>query len=199
MDNAGSVTQWLIEMQAGEPDAVTALWNRYFQRLGTVVRGQMATTRRAVADESDVALSAFHSFFEGVQAGKFDELGDRDQLWRLLVVIAKRKAIDLLRRENAQRRGGGKIRREVLLEQVAGSEPTPEMASLLVDELRHMLALLREEDAALALIATRKCEGFSNREIASEVSLSVRSIERKLHRIEILWNEDVQRRDAQQP
>ena len=196
MDSAGSVTQWLIDMQAGDAEAINAVWDRYFHRLAVVVRGQMTTNRRAAADESDVALSAFHSFINAIRNGKFGGLSDRDQLWRLLVVIAKRKTIDLIRREHAKRRGGGKVQGDLLLGEVAGSEPTPEMASQLVDELRHLLEILRAQDAMLELIATRKCEGFSNLEIAKEVSVSVRTIERKLNRIEILWNEDVQSRDA---
>jgi DNA-directed RNA polymerase specialized sigma24 family protein len=190
----GSVTRWLIQMQQGTPEAVNALWDRYFQRLAGVVRGQLGTARRAAADESDVALSAFHSFFRGVQEGRFADLRGRDQLWRVLVVIAKRKAISWLRHEYAQRRGGGRIREDALLNEVAGSEPTPELAATVLDELHQLLDLLRAEDAALALIAVRKCEGFSNHEIAVELSVSVRTIQRKLLRIDIVWAEDLERR-----
>jgi RNA polymerase sigma factor (sigma-70 family) len=185
-------------MQERDSVAINAIWDRYFDRLAATVRGQMTSNRRSAVDQADVAQSAFYSFFQGVHEGKFPNLDGRDQLWRLLVVIAKRKAIDSLRREHAKRRGGGKVQGGLILEEFAGSEPTPETAATLVDELRHMLDILRAEDAVLTLIATRKCEGSSNREIAAEVSVSVRTIERKLRRIEILWNEDVQRRDAEQ-
>ena len=41
-----------------------------------------------------VVQNAFHSFFRGVAAGRFPQLDDRDNLWRLLVVITARKALD---------------------------------------------------------------------------------------------------------
>lgn len=194
MENAGSVTQWLQQLQEGNADAASALWERYFRQLAAVVRGQLVAKARTAGDESDVALSAFHSFFANVQEGRFADLQGRDQLWRVLVVIARRKAISWLRHEYAQRRGGGKVRSDDLLHEIAGSEPTPEFAATLLDELHHLLDLLRAEDATLALIAARKCEGFSNQEIAAELSVSVRTIERKLLRIDILLSQDIERR-----
>jgi hypothetical protein len=47
----------------------------------------MAVARRRAADEEDVVQDAFHSFFRGVSAGRFPQLNDRDNLWRLLVAI----------------------------------------------------------------------------------------------------------------
>jgi len=194
VENAGSVTEWLVQMQEGDPEAARVLWERYFQQLAAVVRGQLSAKARVAGDESDVALSAFHSFFRDVQDGRFPNLQGRDQLWRVLVVIARRKAISWLRHEYAQRRGGGKVEGNLLLNEIAGSEPTPELAATLLDEVQHLLDLLRSEDPTLALIATRKCEGFSNQEIAEELSVSVRTIERKLLRIDILMSEDIERR-----
>ena len=189
----------MLQVQDGAPEAAAALWDRYFRQLAAVVRGQMANARRGMVDESDVALSAFHSFFRGVQEGRFADLRGRDQVWRVLVVIAKRKAIDWLRHEYTQRRGGGQVQGDALLQEIAGTEPTPELAATMLDEMHHLLKLLRAEDATLALVAARKCEGFSNPEIAAELSVSVRTIERKLVRIDILWEEDLQRRDGEGP
>ena len=190
----GSVTQWLLQLQEGNGDAASALWERYFRQLAAVARTHLAAKARQAGDESDVALSAFQSFFRDVQDGRFPELSGRDELWRVLVVIARRKAISWLRHEYAQRRGGGKVQAAGLLEEIAGSEPTPEFAATLLDELQHLLDLLRAEDATLALIAARKCEGFNNQEIAADLSVSVRTIERKLVRIDILLSQDIERR-----
>jgi hypothetical protein len=51
-----------------------------------------APTPRGVADEEDVALSAFNSFCLGAEQGHFAQLFDRDNLWRGLVTITARKA-----------------------------------------------------------------------------------------------------------
>jgi hypothetical protein len=64
--------------------------------------------RTSVEDEEDAALSAFNSFCQGVADGRFPLLADRDDRWRLLVVLTVRKAIDQAKRHGAQKRGGGK-------------------------------------------------------------------------------------------
>ena len=51
------------------------------------------------ADEEDVALSAFDSFCRGDGAGRFPRLDDRDDLWRLLLLLTARKAAHLIRDE----------------------------------------------------------------------------------------------------
>lgn len=198
VDEAGSVTRWLVEMQHGAPDAASALWDRYFQRLAAVVRNRLAVAPQGAADESDVALSAFQSFFRGVQEGRFPDLRGRDQLWRVLVVIAKRKAVNLLRHEYAQRRGGGATIGD-LVDEITAGEPTPETVAELLDELRQALGVLRSEDPVLAQIAVLKGEGHHNDEIAARLSVTRRTIERKLKRIAILLEDDLRRRDPPTP
>jgi hypothetical protein len=61
-----------------------------------------------MADEEDVALSAMNRFYQASQEGRYPELADRDGLWRLLLQITTHCAIDLRRRENRQRRSGGR-------------------------------------------------------------------------------------------
>ena len=46
---------------------------------------------RRASDEEDVALSAFQSFYQGIARGRFPQLEDRDNLWRLLITITARK------------------------------------------------------------------------------------------------------------
>src|SRR5262249_9759250 len=89
----GSITARVGGPKAGDPDAAEALWRRYFARLVGLARARLAATRRlgADADEEDAALSAFNSFCDGAARGRFPILGDRDDLWRLLVVLTSRK------------------------------------------------------------------------------------------------------------
>ena len=44
-----------------------------------------------------------------------ERLDDRGDLWQVLVMLTKRKAIGLLRREQAAKRGGGQVRGESAL------------------------------------------------------------------------------------
>src|SRR5256885_9031522 len=106
MPSEGSVTRWLTALKGGDAAAAQPLWERYHRRLVALAREKLRAARRRAADEEDVVQSAFHSFFCGVARGRFPQLNDRDNLWRLLVVITARKALDQLAHEHAKRRGG---------------------------------------------------------------------------------------------
>lgn len=193
MGSDGSVTHWIRALRQGDQAAAARLWSRYFHRLQNVARPVLGSIRQA-GDASDVALGAFHSFCSGLKEGRFADLQGRDELWRVLVVITRRRAVSWVRHELAAMRGGGKVRGDALLAEVANQEPTPEFTAELLDEFRRLLDILRQEDVTLCLIAKRKSEGFSNREIAGELSVSTRTVERKFERICLVWAADVDKR-----
>src|SRR4051812_38496320 len=103
MDDHGSVTLWLGALRAGDLDAAQPLWERYFARLVRLARARLHATPRADADEEDAALSAFDSFCDGAARGRLPRLADRDELWRLLVVLTARKAAAQARRRRRLR------------------------------------------------------------------------------------------------
>jgi DNA-directed RNA polymerase specialized sigma24 family protein len=146
----GSVTNWLQQLKAGDPRAAQALFERYFGLLIHKARKKLAALPRRAADEEDVALTAFDAFFKGFQKGSFPQLDDREDLRKLLVTLAERKAVDLIERENAQKRGGGKATVEPDWEQLAAREPSPEEAALFAEEVKRLLDQL---DASLRAIA----------------------------------------------
>src|SRR5262245_21714038 len=106
MSSEGSITGWLTALKSGDVAAAQPLWERYHRQLIALARQKLQSARRRVADEEDVVQNAFHSFFKGVLRGRFPQLRDRDNLWRLLVVITARKALDLLAHERSKRQGG---------------------------------------------------------------------------------------------
>ena len=193
----GSVTRWIHQLQAGDRAAAQELWNRYFQRLVGLARCKLQGAQRRAADEEDVVLSAFESFFRGAEQGRFPRLDDRDNLWRLLVVITERKAWNLVQHERRQKRGGGEVHREsgladgedslaeAGLNEFASREPTPEMAAQVADECRRLLQLLG--DATLRSVAVWKMEGYTNAEIAGKLGCVPVTVERKLQLIRRVW------------
>src|SRR5207302_11435918 len=82
---------------------------RCFDSLVRLARDRLRGAPKAVADEEDAALAAFDSFIRGAARGRYPRLDDSDDLWRLLVVITERKALDQARHERRQKRGGGKV------------------------------------------------------------------------------------------
>src|SRR5262249_38481019 len=109
MSSDGSVTHWIGQLQAGNPATAQPLWERYFQQLVRLARKKLQGSPRRAADEEDVALSAFDSFCRAAEAHRFPNLADRDDLWRLLVVLTARKALHQSRDECRLKRGGGHV------------------------------------------------------------------------------------------
>src|SRR5215472_10751548 len=105
---ASSDTSNLRRLRQGEDVAAAALWQRYFHRLAGLARQILRDVPRRVTDEEDIALSAFDSFCRGVEHGRYPDLTDHDSLWRLLVVITRRKAFDLINAQNRLKNGAGK-------------------------------------------------------------------------------------------
>jgi DNA-directed RNA polymerase specialized sigma24 family protein len=196
---SGSVTHWLRQLREDEASrAEQALLERYFERLAGVARKHLRSAKRRAADEEDVALSVLDSFFQAARQGRYPELGDRTRLWPLLAKIAACKAIKQSERETAQKRGGGKTRGDSALGTVSDEiaplrgdylgriPPGPETIVELKELVDHLLGTL--DDATLRLVAQRKLEGYRNPEIAQELDVSPRTIERKLLRIRTLWS-----------
>lgn len=174
------ITSWLAQLKAGNVDAVQPLWERYYSVLVSVARQRLP--RAGDLDSHLVAASAFDSFFYGAMAGKFPRLGDRHDLWRLLITITIRKAYDAIEKHKALKNGGG---RKKLgpdeLSAIAGSEPTPEFVLMMVDELQALLNKLDNDQ--LRQIAVWKMEGQTNREIAQRLECALRTVSNKLELI----------------
>jgi DNA-directed RNA polymerase specialized sigma24 family protein len=201
MSSGQSVTYWLHQAQAGDAAAAQELWERYFQRLVALARKKLQGAARRAADEEDVALSAFDSFFRGAEQGRFPRLKDRHDLWRLLIVLTCRKAAHLVRHERRQRRGGGAIQGEsaflraaaagegeASLEQTVGWEPSPAFAAQVAEEFQRLLDRLG--DAELQQVALWKMEGYTTEEIAAKLSCVPRTVERKLRAIRTIWEHE---------
>jgi DNA-directed RNA polymerase specialized sigma24 family protein len=188
MSSEGSITRWIGQLQAGDPAAAQPLWDRYFRLLVELARRKLGAKPR-VADEEDVALSAFDSFCRGLKRGRFPDLQDRDNLWKLLVVLTARKASHLIRDDHRLKRGGGQTAGTAQeLEQVVSQDPSPEFAAELAENCQRLLGTLG--DADLRTIALGKMEGYTIEEIASRLSCAPRTVERKLRLIRNLWEKE---------
>jgi DNA-directed RNA polymerase specialized sigma24 family protein len=193
----GSVSHWLGPLQEGNPEAAQKLWERYFERLIDQARKKLRALPHREAAE-DVALSAFDSFCRGAARGRFPELADRENLWRLLLVITARKAAHFKRDANRQKRGGRAraattahpdAGMETYLAQIVDREPTPEFAAQAADECRHLMKLLG--DPELESIALLRMEGCTVEEIGERLDFVPRTIKRKLRLIRNLWEQEL--------
>jgi DNA-directed RNA polymerase specialized sigma24 family protein len=197
----GSVTLWIGDLKAGDNGAAQPLWERYFGRLVRLARKRLMASKRVGADEDeeDAALSAFDSFCAGVARGRFPLLGDREDLWKLLVVITARKASAQAQRRRAVKRGGDMFRVDgpagselgegaAFVEEIVGAEPSPEFAAMVAEEYR--LLLDRLGDDALRQVALWRMEGYTADEIAERLGCARRTVARRLELIRMIWSED---------
>lgn len=201
------VTVWIDQLKAGDAAAAQHLWEVYFQRMVGLARRKLEGSARAMADEEDVALSAFKSFCMGAQEGRFTQLLDRDNLWSLLMAITANKSVDLIRGQNRQKRGGTGRAAEatelpgsgglptvtiVPLSEIISREPSPEFSAELSDQLTELLTRLDETgDAELRRIALLKLDGYSTTEIAERLGCAKRTVERKSVLISRIWEKAV--------
>lgn len=193
----GSPTQWVEQLRCGHDVAAQKLWQEYFQQLVRLARMRMQATPRRVADEEDVALSAFHSFCRGIENGRFPQIANRDDLWRLLVTITLNKVCHAARDAGRKKRGGGwKLmdladKDGVPLEQLVGREPTPEFAAQIAEQIEHLLGRLN--DPTLVRVAVWKMEGYTQGEIAGLLNVAERTIERKVRLIRAVWEAEAEK------
>jgi DNA-directed RNA polymerase specialized sigma24 family protein len=188
-------------LRRGEPGAIYGLWDRYFPKILKQARTQLASYPRRSFDEEDVALSVFDTLQRGARAGRFENLKSRSNLWALLVALTRQKVIDRMRREGRMKRGGGRVRGDSVfaaraaeacgLDQFADDEPAPEFFVCLDEEYRRLTGLLRDE--VIRRVATLRLEGLSNEEIAEQIGISLRAVQRKVRLIEDRWTQELQR------
>ena len=195
------VTLWLRQLEAGDQDAARLLWQRYYRELVELARARLGQTPRRIADEEDIALSVLRSLCEGAAQGQFAAVVNRRELWQLLATITVRKVINQQRLLKKQKRGGGRVRGDSVLEakggdswgagfdEILGDAATPEVLAIAVEEYQRLMRAL--DDDRLRTIAERKLEGHQNEEIADRLGLACRSIERKLQRIRQIWEAEL--------
>jgi RNA polymerase sigma factor (sigma-70 family) len=200
-DSSDSISEWLGRLKAGEVEAAQKLWNRYSAELLRVAKSRLGQSPRGVADEEDVALSVFGSVFRGVAEGRFEHISTRDELWWMLLTIAKRKTVDHIRREMAQKRhpqsdqpssgrgAGQPPSARMSLDELVSSAPTPDFLVALEEQYLRLLDMLRNDQ--LREIAVLRIEGYDVAEIAQKLAVGQRAVERKLQLIRARWRREL--------
>jgi DNA-directed RNA polymerase specialized sigma24 family protein len=203
MSPDGSITRWIAELEFGQADeAQEELWRRYFARLVALARIKLGETPRGAADEEDVAAAALNSFFKGVAGGQFPQLHDRNDLWPLLAKITSHKALDQQRYLLAEKRGGGRVRGDSVFAGESDAIPdwpatlleaelSPDYLAAMSEECERLMAILTDDQ--MRLIARRRLEGYKNAEIAKELGIIERTVERRLRLIRGLWQEEMRK------
>ena len=173
----------LARWQAGDQTAAAVLFRRYFTRLHALVSSWLPQRMAARLDADDVVQSVFHIFFDAARDGRYvlEHAGD---LWRLLAAIALAQVKHTLKRHSADRRSLTREELPLPLRDAVdendlwlASEPTPEEAAILADEVQ---LLLRPLNPAQRRSVELRLQGFTLEEIAVHVGRNERTVRRTL-------------------
>lgn len=190
-DSPETITVWFEQLRRGDPDAAAKLWDRFFDRLVIASRAQMRNANRRVADEEDIAAGVMAALCVCADRGKLPMIDDRESLWRMLLAWTRHDIADQIRDDRRIKRGGGHVRGESVFESgegiggVADQVVEPELLVQIQEQYQKLLDTL--PDDLLRTIAIRKLEGYRTPEIAAELGVTPRTIQRKLDLIRAHW------------
>ncbi len=192
---SNSITSWLNALRRGDSDAARKLWGHYFKQVLRLARRNLAGRNRATAvDEEDVAAGVLGGLLVKLREGGYRDLGSRNELWQLLVVFTIRQAALVARRENAQKRGRGRVTLEseltasgrFRLDDLIGHDLSDTLPELMSERCRVLIDAL--QDPELEQIALWKPAGHTNDEIADKLDCTRATIQRKLRLIRKIWD-----------
>jgi DNA-directed RNA polymerase specialized sigma24 family protein len=193
MSQVGSVTHLLQQFKAGDEAALGVLMRRYWPFLLARAGERLPPAYRRAADEEDVAQQVVWAVYQGLEGGHWQQLANRQDLVALLNRITECKAINQLKSELRDKRGGGKVPEPLY---GAGSSSTgsgpvapapglsPQEEVLQDDWCRHCLNRLGRE---LRPVAELLLAGCSQKEIAAVLRCSERTVARKVPLIRMKW------------
>jgi RNA polymerase sigma-70 factor (ECF subfamily) len=171
----------LARVRAGDQAAAADLIRQLEPELLRAVRVRLGDPRlRRVVDSVDICQSVLANFFVRVRLGEFD-LGRPDQLLHLLLVMARNKLQDRVRRQQAQRRDQRRVEAgaEANLDAIAAREREPGSIVAWRDLLEVVRGLLTDEERQLA---DHRALGLEWPEIAARLGGQPGTLRKKLNR-----------------
>ena len=195
------VTIWLRKLEAGDPNSAGDLYQHFCCRLKNLIRGQIPPGVRATYDADDVAVSAFHSLFLGVREQRY-QLGNRTDIWRLLLTIAERKIAKRIRFETQEKRDIRRLLQNSVfvslspgqqqdasggVSSLPSYEPTPAFAAEVAETCANLLGAL--PDDCCRTIALLMMENYTADQVAKKLGCTRRTVQRKLLVIRRTWQD----------
>lgn len=163
----------LVGFRSGDPDAVRAVYRRYAGPVHTVARAIVGDDRELCADVVQ------QTFLKAWRAA--DRLDVDRPIAPWLYAIARRTAIDALRRERHPTRGGAVAAVDVPVGVMEVPVDPPSMErTWALHELRRALDGLPEEERQVVRLS--HLEGLTHHEIAARLGVPVGTVKSRSHR-----------------
>lgn len=186
MNENGSFDDFMARLDAGSYTAAFRLFQLYGQRLIALARSRLDERIRQKLDPDDLVLSVLNSFLIRNASGDYD-LTDWGGLWTLLVRITINKCMNGNQHFRTLKRNVGI---EVAAQAGDGMsaagwdfidrQPQPHEAAVLTETMQ--LAMRGLDDTECKIIEMW-LQGYSHREIASELKQPQASVQRTIARV----------------
>jgi len=188
----GSISQWLHRLKAGDRSATEAIWSRFYPKLVRLANTKLSKNPDPAIGGEDIAQSSFRNVCQGVLDGRYPQLDNREDFWKLLFVSTANRICSHFRSCGSMKRNGV-IRDsldsidEELLKQLNSQEAQTELADL----IEHLLRKLDSEDLSgeLRQIALLFLDEHSASWIAKTLHRRKTNILQKIRWIRAIWEE----------
>jgi DNA-directed RNA polymerase specialized sigma24 family protein len=182
-------------MRDGDPQAIQKLVERYFRKLSEYADKKLSRRLRLSEDGEDIAILVLHAIAKNSQLGQFPNLQHREDLWLLMILLTQQQVIERHREAKEIGASGFAIQNmtdllekyncslDDFLENDSGRDRFFEIMDCWNELLKTF------DDDRSRDIARLKLQGFSNREIASILSLVPKTVDRKVQHIMQRWQD----------
>ena len=165
-------------VREGDPDACACVVRDYGDAILKVARRRLGDPAvRALLDAEDIQQSVLRSFFRRASSGRFT-ISRREQLLRLLAVMARNKAVDRVR-SAGRLPVASAAESEHALRGAADKRGDPSALAAARDELAH---LTRQLPVSSRHLLHRRLAGYSWDEIAERLGERADAVRKRLRR-----------------
>lgn len=166
--------------RAGDPEATAELLRRYNPVIRNVVRERLPQRMRGEFESLDFVQEVWTAVCGG--PGRDAHFHTADGLREYLVQIAVSRVVDAFRRRSSMRAFVGRpnLPLEVAIFTI-GTDPTPSQWAMADERWETIAATLPQSHV---VVVDRLRQGFSQKEIAEQTGVSVRTISRILQRVQ---------------
>lgn len=190
----GSVSRAIDNVRRQQNDAASLLWARFADQITGYARRRIHWKHRRIYDAEDLVSTAFGEVLVRLWNGELDKVRNRNDLWRMLMLVVKRRNINMQDQINRRQPDDSLT---ILTESAmsssglmnvaepAGAAMTPAAFAELNHDFARLIENLPDEDCKT--IALMRVGDYSIDEIAAVLEMSPRTVNRKLADIRSRW------------